>query len=257
MWNCASLSSVDLSGLTELETIGDNFLNGCTNLTSIDLSGLIQLESIDDYFLNKCVKLKSIDLTPLKNIKNHDAFGHNFLRFCSPSLIITCNYLQLNLIKSLCYVNLYDEDKQVDFFPDDDENLNYFWGYGSTYLRDSKDIKTQIVYKYNFDDNKVKSIDLKPLNCETIINDNFLSDFNNLTEIDLSHLSKVKNIGNNFLFNCSKLINIDLTPLINLTSIGNNFLDGCDKLEKIKFTQSQMRMFIQIDRSDYYKYSTE
>ena len=32
---------------------------------------------------------------------------------------------------------------------------------------------------------------------ETIINDNFLSDFNNLTEIDLSHLSKVKNIGNN------------------------------------------------------------
>jgi hypothetical protein len=40
MGDNTSLTSINLSGLTKLETIGYNFMNNCTSLTSINLSGL-------------------------------------------------------------------------------------------------------------------------------------------------------------------------------------------------------------------------
>ena len=43
-------------------TIGNFFLGGCRNLTSLDLRGLTNLDSIGHYFLSGCRSLTSLDL---------------------------------------------------------------------------------------------------------------------------------------------------------------------------------------------------
>ncbi len=57
---CRSLISIDLSGLTQLTTIGIEFMSECAGLISIDLSSLSQLTTIGDAFMYNCTSLKSI-----------------------------------------------------------------------------------------------------------------------------------------------------------------------------------------------------
>jgi hypothetical protein len=45
-----NVKSINLSGLTKLEVIGDEFAYSCVKLESIDLSGLTNLEIIGDDF---------------------------------------------------------------------------------------------------------------------------------------------------------------------------------------------------------------
>ena len=63
LWSCTSFTSVDLSGMTQLKSIGYSFLRSCTSLTSVDLSGMPRLTSIGDYFLFSCPSLTSVDLS--------------------------------------------------------------------------------------------------------------------------------------------------------------------------------------------------
>ena len=49
--NCHSLTSVDLSSMTNVTSIGYAFLNGNSSLTSVDLSSMTNLTSIGSYFL--------------------------------------------------------------------------------------------------------------------------------------------------------------------------------------------------------------
>jgi hypothetical protein len=57
-----SLTSLDVSGWTEVVNIGDNFLWGCTSLISLDISGLNGVVTIGDGFLNGCTSLTLIYL---------------------------------------------------------------------------------------------------------------------------------------------------------------------------------------------------
>jgi len=100
--NLSSLNCINLSGLNNIETIGNNFLYNCQSLISIDLS---ELTSIKDYFLYhcsacsalteiklspkiktigndcliQCIKLKELDLSGLNNLIT---IGNNFLGHC-------------------------------------------------------------------------------------------------------------------------------------------------------------------------------
>ena len=46
-----TLTNIDLSGMTQVTSIGDCFLSNCESLTNIDLSGMIQVTSIGYWFL--------------------------------------------------------------------------------------------------------------------------------------------------------------------------------------------------------------
>ena len=75
MRNCEKLLNIDLSTLSKLESIGNNFMNNCERLTSIKLSNL---KSIGYSFMNGNIELESIDLSPLLELKSiEDYFMNN------------------------------------------------------------------------------------------------------------------------------------------------------------------------------------
>ena len=51
MHNCTSLTNIDLSNLTRVQSIGNYFMNNCEGLISIDLSNLKRVQSIGNNFM--------------------------------------------------------------------------------------------------------------------------------------------------------------------------------------------------------------
>jgi hypothetical protein len=61
-------SVLDLSDMKKLRNIWASVFHGCSSLTSINLSGLVNLEEIGAYFMFKCAALSSIDLSHVKKL---------------------------------------------------------------------------------------------------------------------------------------------------------------------------------------------
>jgi hypothetical protein len=173
LWICLRLESIDLSPLINLTSISDDFLNGCDGLESINLSPLINLTSIGDNFLNGCIGLKSINLTDLTKVVS---IGDDFLYMCKQLESIDLSYL----------INL----KEIR----------------SGFLRDCI---------------KLKSINLKNLTKVVSIGDKFLYSCMQLESIDLSPLINLTSIGNDSFSRCTSLNNVIYTIKQNtlLTSI--------------------------------------
>jgi hypothetical protein len=72
LFNCANISSLDLTSLSNITQIGDFFLSNCSNITSLDLTHLSNLTQIGIFFLYGCSNIKEIifnnDIN--NNIKN-------------------------------------------------------------------------------------------------------------------------------------------------------------------------------------------
>jgi len=60
LWGCSGLTSVDLSSLSQVTTIGHHFLYGCSGLTSADLSSLSHVANIGIHFMGGCIGLRSV-----------------------------------------------------------------------------------------------------------------------------------------------------------------------------------------------------
>lgn len=61
MINYSSLTKIDLSPLTNLNYIKENFMHGCKNLTTIVLPKSLTI--IDNNFMCECISLTSITCT--------------------------------------------------------------------------------------------------------------------------------------------------------------------------------------------------
>lgn len=66
--NCA-LTSLDISGLTNLTNIGRRFLYRSDQLQSFNMSGLKHLTTIEKCFLYDCLRLSSLNISGLSNLK--------------------------------------------------------------------------------------------------------------------------------------------------------------------------------------------
>ena len=55
-FNCFLLENIDLSPLSNVQSIGDGFMEHCSGLTSIYLSGLLNVQSIGNYFMYDLLK---------------------------------------------------------------------------------------------------------------------------------------------------------------------------------------------------------
>ena len=74
----SSLTSLDLSGLHSLTSIGDEFLYECS-ITSLDLSSLSNVTKIGDLFLTGCSSITVLHLPGLNSVTR---MGISFLSFC-------------------------------------------------------------------------------------------------------------------------------------------------------------------------------
>jgi len=233
------LNKIDLSPLTQIEHIGDNFLYDYDSL-KIDLKHLSNVKTIGSNFLEKCEKIKQIDLSPLKNITT---ISNYFLNGC----------LELTEVK----------------FPTNFEHVTYI---GINFLSNSPALKTLNLSCFSnvttigisfLKESGIETIDLSNLkNLTAIPNEfmhtcrqllsitfpetlenvkeiggNFLYESPSLQTIDLSCFSNVTTVGNLFLNN-SGIRTIDLSPLKNLTTIPYNFITNCSALKSITFPET-------------------
>ena len=83
MSDCKHLTTVQLRGLDSVTEVGYDFLSHCERLTSLDLRGLENLATVGTHFLSKCERLRSLDLASLCGLK---VIGDSFLSCVSPHL---------------------------------------------------------------------------------------------------------------------------------------------------------------------------
>jgi len=233
---------IDLSPLSNIKSIGHNFLTGCKNLKNIDFIKISNILSIGNFFMNNCFGLKNIDLTNLSNLKSIkdnfmlnckllekivlptnsqlETIGNNFMNNCDKLQIIVLSTSQLVSIGN-------------DFLKDcarltnvDLRNLSNLKSIGNNFLKNC---------------NKLVSMDLPVCSVLETIGDNFMRECSNLENIDFTKLTQLTTINNDFLYLCTNLKSIDLSNLSNLKSINNNFMNNCLSLKNIVLpTKSQL-----------------
>ena len=182
---CSSLTSIDISSLSRTVVLGDNFLRGCSSLTAIDLSSFNNLISIGDCFLHDCSSLATISLPSLSNITT--------IRGCFLSRCGSLTAVDLSSLHNVTHIG------------------NYFLGRCTS----------------------VRSIDLSSLRMLRKVGNYFLFQCRSLTEVDVSSLCNVKALSGCFMQDCSSLTAIDLSPLHSVTNICESFLARCSSLTEI------------------------
>ena len=210
LYQCTSLTSIDLSGLTRLTRIGTSFLADCSSLTAVDLSPLRNVRQIDRSFLYECTSLTSVDLPPLRNVTH---ISTRFLSRCSSLVVV-----DLSPLCNVTYIHgwfLYNCSSltAVDLSP----------------LRNVTHIDRGFLTHCS----SLTVVDLSPLRNVTHIDDCFLALCPSLKVVDLSALSNVTQIDGRFLAHCSSLTAVDLSPLSNVTRIGPKFLADCSSLTEL------------------------
>ena len=160
--HCTTLTSIDLSGLTRVTRIGTHFVAQCSSLTAVDLSLLRNVTHISTRFLYNCTSLTSVDLSPLRNVRQIDYW---FLSNCT-----SLTSVDLSPLRNIT---------QID---------GHFLAYCTS----------------------LKVVDLSPLCNVTQVGTNFLTFCRSLTELDLSPLSRVTFFGEQLAYNCTSLRSIHL-----------------------------------------------
>ena len=94
----SSITSLDLSGLSSVTTIGSSFLASYSSITSVDLSGLSSVTSVNSWFLSQCESLTSLDLSGLGGLTD---VGSGFLADCSSlTMLDITNFKNVLIIRT-------------------------------------------------------------------------------------------------------------------------------------------------------------
>ena len=180
--HCTTLTSVDLSGLTRLTRIGTNFLADCISLTTVNLSPFGNVTHISTSFLFNCSSLTSVDLSPLRNVTD---IGSAFMENCSSLTSVD--------LSSLCNVT----------------HINISFLQKCTSLTE---------------------VDLSPLRNVTHIGRGFLRKCISLTELDLSPLSRVTHFGE--------------LPANSYTSLRSIHLAGCSNAVSSRVREGELKKYV-------------
>ena len=181
------LENIDLTFLSKVKIIGNNFLGECIELKNINLTPLSNVTSIGSYFLYNCIKLESIDLKPLLHLTSID---HSFLTDCIGLKNIT--FPSVSNIASIDDAFLYG----IRFENIDLTFLSKVTSIGNDFLSDCIELK---------------NINLDSLSNVTSIGSHFLYGCSKLENINLKTKLKLTSVGNNFLSKCTSLKSINET----------------------------------------------
>jgi hypothetical protein len=201
LWECTSLNTLDIQGLSNVTLIEGGFLRGCTNLTTVNPQGLSNVTLIKGGFLHECTSLTTFNPQGLSNLTS---IGDWFLAECtSLTAFDTQGLSNVTLIEggflSGC-TNLTSFNPQGLF------NVTLIEG---GFLRGCTSLT---------------SFDTQGLSNLTSIGNWFLDECTSLTTFNPQGLSNVTSIGDWFLGSCTNLTSFNPQALSNLTSIGDGFL---------------------------------
>ena len=167
-----SLTALDLSAVSCVMEVGDQFLQNCASLTSVDLSGMTRLTRIGTHFLYNCVSLTAVDLTPRSNVTH---IGESFLANCSNLTAVDLSPLRNVTHISKNFLTNCTSLSAVDLSP----------------FRNVTQLGSSFLYACV----SLTAVDLSPLRNVTHIDGWFLAFCSSLTKLDLSPLSRVTQFG--------------------------------------------------------------
>lgn len=228
------VQEIDLSGLSGLRKIDDNFMSkcqhldkiimpaayvseigkmflyGCQSLRKFEFSKLAELKCIEAGFMADCRSMIEADFSRAKYVVN---IGRHFMNDC-----VSLRYIRLDGLKSLQYIDEYfmyrcDSITDVDL----------------RHLRSLRYIESYFMNRCR----SLRHVSLTGLHIE-IIGHKFLADNLALETLDLGNLRYLREIGKDFLYGCSNLKYLDLSRLDSLRRIQDGFLRGCARLEWIQ-----------------------
>ena len=232
--NESGIETIDLSPLKNLVGIDSRFMSECDNLTSITFPETFEnVKEIGDAFLARTNALKTIDLSCFSNVTKINNF------FLYESGIETIDLSPLKKLTTIEENFMEASDIKSITFP---ESFNYLIHIGSDFLSNTY----------------LKTIDLSPLKNLVDIDNNFMLGCNNLTSItfpetfenvkeiginflayskalktiDLSCFSNVKKINKYFLYE-SGIETIDLSPLKKINTLNRRFIENCYNLKSV------------------------
>jgi hypothetical protein len=210
---CYNLKNISLAPLHRIKTIGNAFLFNCRSLEHIDLRPLYKVNIIPDSFLEGCSGLTRIDLRPLSNINRINNF---FLSRCTSVKEIKSPPLSKVDSVGDYFLSYCDSLKIIDL-----RSLSGVEHIGNFFLYGCYDLVYLVM----------------PVVCKVVtIGDYFLSGCNSLKNVSLSLLSNVEAIGSHFLDGCSSLSSINLYHLSQVKTIGDYFLCECSKQSRINLS---------------------
>lgn len=223
--NVNTITSVDLSPLYPIETIGDNFLTLGQNITNIDLTPLSNVKIIGDSFLARCKNLQTINLEKLTNITD---IGYSFLVDCLKINFVDFSaFGQIKMLKKY-FLSYCSNIKQVDLSP----------------MKELINIDSDVLI--NMD--KLEKVNLSGLSKLKKISHNFLSNCPELVEVNMQGLDSLEIVYGDFLSHCPKLKQINLTECPNLQYFIAN---GIGPDLKIICTEKQKPIITQMINKDY------
>eukprot|EP01060_Flectonema_neradi_P030110 TRINITY_DN4300_c4_g1_i1.p1 TRINITY_DN4300_c4_g1~~TRINITY_DN4300_c4_g1_i1.p1 ORF type:complete len:372 (+),score=43.82 TRINITY_DN4300_c4_g1_i1:35-1150(+) len=179
----ANITSVDLSGLRHITSIGSSFLS-CTSIETIDFSPLSNVTNIAGRFLKRCCSLKSVDLSGLEELTTVDS---QFLSECS-SLSSVRLPEKLRSISD-CFLYRCQSLTTIDASQCSFENIGLSFLHGCSSL---------------------EVVDASCLKTIRFLRPNFLCQCSSLKEIsNISCLGNVNKVGSYFLYGCDHFAQVN------------------------------------------------
>ena len=203
---CATLTSINLSGLCNVTRIGESFLSG-TGLTELDLSPLSRIAHIDAYFLLGCRSLTELDLSPLCNVTD---IRRCFLSNCESLTALNMSPLRNVTTVGGWFLKGCSGLTELDLSP-----LSRIAHIGGYFLANCSGLT---------------ELDLTPLSNVTQIGKSFLANCSSLTVLDLSPLSAVMDMG--------------ALPAVRYTSLKSIHLSGCSSAVSSRVQESNLKELV-------------
>ena len=168
------IKTIDLSGLTNLKSIGHNFMKSSFILKYLKIIGLNGLEIIGDNFLNSSLELEEVQINNCKEIKH---IGNDFLSQC-----FGLNKIQINSCNKIIEIN--------------NNFLNYCINLRELQLTNCENLY-QIKDNFLYNCKKIKKLEISRCKKLNNIGLNFISNYEFFSKLEM----------NPFLIRCNQLIN--------------------------------------------------
>ena len=187
-----SFTRLDLSAVSVVTRIEDNFLYGCASVETVDLSGLCNVTHIAHHFLSYCPSLRSLDVSGFTGVT---VIGESFLQGSGVT------NLDLSAMTSVTKVGTY-----FLAYCHSLERIDISGWHRITHIEDSWMVECSVL----------TTADLSGLRNVSRIDWSFLQDCTSLTTLDISGFGSVTEIPCNFLLNCNALTTVILPGNIDI-----------------------------------------
>ena len=205
--SCTTLSHIDLSPLSGVHTIGDDFMKVC-GLLSLDLSPLVNLRHIGANFLSHCYHLTSLDVSPLHRLV---ALPDGFLCRCKSFEVLDLSPLQtLTTIGSSVLIDCHNLS-HIQLSP-----LPLLTSIGGYFLHSC---------------HSLQELHISRPTQITQIGPDFVNECLALKSASLEGLEGILDIPAGFMCSCTSLREVDLTLILSTaTTVGDRFMVDCPLL---------------------------